>query len=74
MRRVMVSNLPSSARVLRLLVAQNHAADNNATNHARELEAKAQQFSIKQFGRALSLWALRIGALLAVFAFFGSHM
>lgn len=47
---------------------------NNATNHARELESKAQQFSVKQFGRALSLWALRISTLLAVFAFFGSHM
>ena len=47
---------------------------NAAVSHSRELEAKAQQFSIKQFGRALSLWALRIGALLAVFAFFGSHV
>lgn len=46
---------------------------NNATGHARELEAKAAQFSIKQFGKALRNWALRIGAMLAVFVFFGSH-
>ena len=44
---------------------------NNATAHARELEAKAAQFSIKQFGKALRNWALRIGAMLAVFVFFG---
>ena len=47
---------------------------NNATGHARVLEAKAKQFSIKQFGRTLSIWALRIGASLAVFVFFGSHV
>ena len=46
---------------------------NNATGHARELEAKAAQFNIKQFGKALRNWALRIGAILAVFVFFGSH-
>ena len=47
---------------------------NNATSHARELEAKAVQFSIKQFGKYLRSWTLRIGALLAVFAFFGSDL
>lgn len=56
------------------MVVAERFGHNNATNHARELEAKAQQFSIKQFGRALSLWALRIGALLAVLAFLGSHV
>lgn len=56
------------------VVVAKRFGHNNATRHARELEAKAQQFGIKQFGRALSLWALRIGALLAVFAFFGSHV
>ena len=47
---------------------------NNATGHARELEAKADQFSVKQFGRFLRDWALRIGAILTTFAFFGSHV
>ena len=47
---------------------------NNATNHARELEAKAAQFGIKNFGQLLRKWAFRISAILAVFAFFGSHL
>lgn len=47
---------------------------NNATGHARELEAKAEQFNIKQFGKFLSNWTLRFGITLTVFAFFGSHV
>ena len=47
---------------------------NNATSHARELEAKAAQFSIKQLGKNLRNWVLRIGITLTVFAFFGSHL
>ena len=47
---------------------------NNATAHARELEEKAAQFNVKQFGKILSNWTLRIGITLTVFAFFGSHM
>ena len=47
---------------------------NNATSLARELEAKAAQFSIKQFGENLSNWVLRIGITLTVFAFFSSHL
>ena len=47
---------------------------NNATAHARELEAKAAQLNVKQFGKFLSSWTLRIGITLTVFAFFGSHM
>lgn len=55
------------------IVAQRFG-HNNATGCARDLEAKAKQFNVKAFGQALSLWALRIGALLAVFAFFGRHV
>lgn len=47
---------------------------NNATSHARALEAKAAQFGIKQFGQLLRNWALRISVILAVLAFFGSHL
>ena len=47
---------------------------NNATAHARELEAKEAQFNVKQFGKFLSSWTLRFGITLTVFAFFGSHM
>lgn len=47
---------------------------NNATGHARELEAKEAQFNVKQFGKFLSSWTLRFGITLSVFAFFGSHM
>lgn len=46
---------------------------NNATSHARDLEAEVVQFSIKLFGKALRNWALRIGAILTMFVFFGSH-
>lgn len=56
------------------VVVAERFGHNNATNHARELEAKAQQFGIKQFGKLLSSWTLRIGITLTVFAFFGSHM
>ncbi|NNB60876.1 hypothetical protein HBN67_20550 [Pseudomonas fragi] len=47
---------------------------NNATAHARELEAKEAQFNVKQFGKFLSSWTLRFGITLTVFAFFGSYM
>jgi len=47
---------------------------NNATAHARELEAKETQFNVMQFGKFLSSWTLRFGITLTVFAFFGSHM
>ena len=56
------------------VVVAERFGHNNATNHARALEAKAVQFSIKQFGKYLRSWTLRIGALLAVFAFFGSDL
>ena len=47
---------------------------NNATSHARELEAKARQLNVKQFGRILRDWAFRISVMLVLFAFFGSHV
>ena len=56
------------------VVVAERFGHNNATNHARELEAKAAQLDIKKFGKALRNWALRIGAILTVFAFFGSHL
>ena len=56
------------------VVVAERFGHNNATSHARELEAQAAQFSIKQFGQHLRNWALRIGAILAVFVFFGSHL
>ncbi|MEJ3574041.1 hypothetical protein WEU41_07375 [Pseudomonas fragi] len=56
------------------MVVAERFGHNNATKHARELEAKAAQFDIKQFGKLLQNWALRIGAILAVFVFFGSHL
>ena len=56
------------------VVVAERFGHNNATNHARELEAKAAQFGIKQFGQLLRNWALRISAILAVFTFFGSHL
>lgn len=56
------------------VVVAERFGHNNATSHARELEAQATQFSIKQFGKFLRSWTLRIGALLAVFVFFGSHL
>ena len=56
------------------VVVAERFGHNNATSHARELEAQAAQFSIKQFGQHLRNLALRIGAILAVFVFFGSHL
>ncbi|MCF6763923.1 hypothetical protein L3X21_24355, partial [Pseudomonas fragi] len=56
------------------VVVAERFGHNNATKHARELEAKAAQFDIKQFGKLLQNWALRIGAILVVFVFFGSHL
>ena len=56
------------------VVVAERFGHNNATSHARELEAKAAQFSIKLFGKNLRNWVLRIGITLTVFAFFGSHM
>ena len=47
---------------------------NNDTSHARELEADIKRFSVKQFGRHLRDWALRISAILFLFVFFGSHV
>lgn len=55
------------------IVAQRFG-HNNATGHARALEAETKHFSVKQFGRAMSVWALRIGAILTVFAFLGSQV
>ena len=56
------------------VVVAERFGHNNATSHARMLEAKAAQFGIKQFGQLLRNWALRISAILAVFVFFGSHL
>ena len=56
------------------MVVAERFGHNNATSHARALEAKAAQFGIRQFGQLLRGWALRISAILAVFAFFGSHL
>ena len=56
------------------MVVAERFGHNNATSHARALEAKAAQFGIRQFGQLLRDWALRISAILAVFAFFGSHL
>ena len=46
----------------------------NAYRQREELEASAGKFNVNQFGRFLRDWALRISLILAVFAFFGSHM
>ena len=56
------------------VVVAERFGHNNATNHAREQEAKAAQFGIKNFGQLLRKWAFRISAILAVVAFFGSHL
>ena len=56
------------------VVVAERFGHNNATAHARELETKAAQFNVKQFGKFLSSWTLRFGITLTVFAFFGSHM
>ena len=47
---------------------------NNAYRQAIELDSKYSPLNIKLFGRALSNWALRIGVMLTVIAFFGSHL
>jgi len=46
----------------------------SAVSHSYELEAKARKFNVKQFGKLLSSWTMRIGVTLTVFAFFGSHL
>ena len=56
------------------VVVAERFGHNNATAHARELEAKEAQFNVKQFGKFVSSWTLRFGITLTVFAFFGSHM
>ena len=56
------------------VVVAERFGHNNATAHARELEAKEAQFNVKQFGKFLSSWTFRFGITLTVFAFFGSHM
>ena len=56
------------------VVVAERFGHNNATAHARQLEEKAAQFNVKQFGKILSNWTLRIGITLTVFAFFGSHL
>ena len=56
------------------VVVAERFGHNNATTHARELEAKEAQFNVKQFGKILSSWTLRIGITLTVFAFFGTHL
>ena len=56
------------------VVVAERFGHNNATSHARVLEAKAAQFGIKQLGKYFRSWTLRIGALLAVFVFFGSDL
>ena len=56
------------------VVVAERFGHNNATAHARELEEKAAQFNVKQFGKFLSSWTLRFGITLTVFAFFGIHM
>ena len=56
------------------VVVAERFGHNNATAHARELEAKAAELNVKQFGKFLSSWTLRFGITLTVFALFGSHM
>ncbi|MBJ2259085.1 hypothetical protein [Pseudomonas psychrophila] len=56
------------------MVIAERFGHNNATAHARELEAKEAPFNVKQFGRFLSSWTLRFGITLTVFAFFGTHL
>ena len=46
----------------------------NAYRQAIEMDSKYSPLNIQIFGRALSNWALRIGGILTVFAFFGSHL
>ena len=56
------------------VVVAERFGHNEATSNARGLEAKAAQFSIKQFGQLLRNGTLRIGTILGVFVFFGSHL
>ena len=56
------------------VVVAERFGHNNATAHARQLEEKAAQFNVKQFGKFLSCWTLRFGITLTVFAFFGTHL
>ncbi len=56
------------------VVVAERFGHNNATAHARELEATEAQFNVNQFGKFLSSWTLRFGITLTVLAFFGSHM
>ena len=56
------------------VVVAERFGHNNATTHARELEAKEAQLNVNQFGKFLSSWTLPFGITLTVFAFFGSHM
>ena len=56
------------------VVVAERFGHNNATSHAQVLEAKAAQSGIKQLGKYFRSWTLRIGALLAVFVFFGSDL
>ncbi len=56
-----------------LVVAERFGHD-HTTSHPRKLEAKTNYFGIKHFERALSIWTLRIGALLAVLALYGIYV
>ncbi|MGY3084800.1 hypothetical protein HBN83_11510 [Pseudomonas fragi] len=56
------------------VVVAERFGHNNATAHARKLEAKEAQFNVKQFGKFLSSWTLRFGITLTVLTLFGSHM
>ncbi len=56
------------------VVVAERFGHNNATTHARELEAKTAQCYVKKFVRAMHFWALRIGAILTAVVFFGSHL
>ena len=47
---------------------------NNATGHARELEARTAPFSGKRLGLILRDWAFRMSVMLVLFAYFGSHV
>ncbi|EPJ90996.1 hypothetical protein [Pseudomonas psychrophila] len=56
------------------VVVAERFGHNNATTHARELEAKEAQFNVKQFGKFLSRWTLRVGITMTVLAFFSTQM
>lgn len=47
-------------------IITKHFGNNNATNHALELQDKASLLSIKKFGKILWAWEFRIGAILAL--------